>query len=114
VKKVVYALHKTEYDDYLKQIIQNRTHAFEYFYDFLKENDPEEHLSTFSYLAEYFSILWQFEDLLEKVTLQSEWDELHQRWIVDSEVALKVVVHFHSLRTCQRELLAHNISFAIH
>ena len=60
-QKVVYALHREEYDNYLNEIFQNRAHAFEFLFDFLNEKDPEEHIATFSYLSEYFSILYQFE-----------------------------------------------------
>ena len=113
-QKVVYALHRDEYDSYLNEIFQNRTHAFEFLFDFLNEKDPEEHISTFSCLAEYFSILYQFENLLEDVTAATEWDELNSRWIMDEHVALTVVVHVHALHTCHQTLLNHNISFSIH
>ena len=113
-EKVIYALKREEYDDYINQIFQNRSCALEYFYTFLKEKDPEVHLSPFSYLCEYFSILYQFENLLEDVTLASAWDASHERWIVDEAMALSVVVHVHALHTCTNELLNHNISFSLH
>jgi len=112
--KVVYALHRDEYQTYLNDIFQNRSHAFEFLFDFLNEKDPQEYISTFSYLAEYFSILYQFENLLEDVTVGTQWDEPNSRWIMDEHAALTVVVHVRALHICHQELLNHNISFSIH
>jgi len=114
MEKVVYALHKKEYKEYLNRIHRERECAFDYFFTFLKEKDPREHLSPFSYLSEYFSILYHFENLLENIVLGSDWEETYERWIVDESMALKVVVHVHSLHTCRQELLHHNISLSIH
>lgn len=113
-QKVIYALHQEEYDNYLNEIFDNRSHAFEFLFDFLKDKDPEHHISTFSYLCEYFSILYQFENLLEDIALGATWDETNVRWMVEEHVALTVIVHVHALHTCKQELLNHNISFSIH
>lgn len=111
---VIYALQREEYDDYINQIYQNRSNAFEVLFDFLKEKDPEEYIATFSFLSEYFSILYQFENLLETAVGSGKWDSSNDRWFLDDQMALSVVVHIHSLHTCTQELLNHNISFSIH
>jgi len=113
-EKVIYALKREEYEGYITQIFQNRSCALDYLYTFLKDKDPEVYLTTFSYLCEYFSILYQFENLLEDVTVASTWDASHERWIVEEAMALSMVVHVHALHTCTKELLNHNISFSLH
>mgnify|MGYP006416821871 CR=1 FL=1 len=114
MKETLFAFTEIERKTYTDQIYNRRAHAINYLKQFLEEKDPNEWLSTFSYLAEYISILFQFENLLEKVPLKADWNEESDCWLMDEKFGLSLVLHIRSLVTCHDELLAHNISFSSH
>ena len=80
----------------------------------MKEKDPEEWPSHLGYLSEFFSLLFQFEEILEDIPLATVWDKEKEYWLLDEDMASRMMLYTTALARCTDELLYHNISFSLH
>jgi hypothetical protein len=114
MKHTVYALLESEHLRYNNSIATRRSLAFNYLKEFLNENDPENFPAQFACLSEFFHLLFQFENILEVVTLAGVWDAKKKYWLLSEELAMEFILYAEGLVFCTDELLGYNISFSLH
>ena len=113
-KRKAYALYEKERAKYHDGVIRRRGHALTYLRDFLATEDPDEWPSKMAYLSEFFSLLFQFEEVLEDIPLAALWDKEKNYWLMEEELGARFVLYTTALAQCTDELLYHNISFSLH
>ena len=113
-KQTLYALSKKEYNDYINNIFCRRRSAYELLNDSLKDKDPDNWVSFYAVLCEYISVLYRFEEALERAALIGDWNEEKQYWLLDQETAGFIAIFATSKLSCQYDLLGYNVSLSLH
>ena len=112
--KTLYVLYKQEYDDFITNILTRRRIVNDVLNYSLLIKQLDEWTAFYAALCEYVSILFRFEEVLERVTLRGDWDEKEKRWFLDQETAGLVAIFATSEVSCRHELSSHNLSFLLH
>jgi hypothetical protein len=112
--KTLYVLYKQEYDDFITNILTRRHLVNDILNYSLLVKQLDEWTSFYAVLCEYVSILFRFEEVLERAAFLGDWDKKEKRWFLDQETAGLVAIFATSEVSCRHELSNHNLSLLLH
>jgi len=114
VKDSKFVIFKEEYDHFSREYLFRRRKAVDSLKSILEEKDTDSWPLLYSYLCEYISILYRFEDMLDTLPLSSQWDEENSCWTMYEQTA-SLLIQLITAESLTRESLSrYNLSFLLH
>ena len=114
MKESSYVIFKEEYDHFTREYLFRRRRAIDLLKSILEEKDTDNWPLLYSYLCEYVSILYRFEEILDTIPLSSKWDQENNCWAMDEQVGVNLIHLIGAEAFCRGALNQQNLSFLLH
>ena len=114
MKTTLIAVTDEDVTKYTAGILRRRRHALHHLEDLLLDHDPTEWSEKFACVAEFFNLLFRFENALEAVELAGKWIPEKRYWLVEEDLGTELLLYTQALVFCTDELLCHGISLSLH
>jgi len=114
VKESSYVIFKEEYDHFSQEYLFRRRRAIDLLKSTLEEKDTDNWPLLYSYLCEYVSILYRFEEILDNIPLSSNWDQENNCWAMHEQVGVNLIHLISAESFCRGALNQQNLSFLLH